>query len=380
MVNNPSTHMAAWTRRWTLVACYCITLFAFVVHAQQSTIPSTPSGLLIPPTFKVGDCISGRLDLHKNSIIDLGGAEASRFTVDRNKYNFTLDYGQVDWSHQPNSASFVLTRPPPSSDPKAIAVGTRVSTTRYIRYGKITARFDPAENPGVVATFITFSDMHRMAPITKEFVQDEIDWETVGRNTLLPETNLFTYKALDVERGMHGGPIASPIQGTGAHEYTIDWKSDSVEWSIDGKVVRTQLRNQSFPVNPASLAKDEFWFPDSPSRIQLSVWDGSMTNREWAGGPIQWGSENTIKVPFEWVDIQCYDNHDHPVDRWSADGSGLPTAEAAIVVPPLSGNRRDGQSSTQGQSNSVTRGISGTLSHATIYIGAAILCLWSIGL
>ncbi|KAL2919731.1 hypothetical protein HK105_200645 [Polyrhizophydium stewartii] len=54
-------------------------------------------------------------------------------------------------------------------------------------------------------------------------------------------------------------------------------------------------------------------------------------------------TSNTISVPFEWVDIQCYDSAGSPVPHWAADGSG-PTAETGA-----------GKASTTGASNSVWR-------------------------
>jgi beta-glucanase (GH16 family) len=48
------------------------------------------------------------------------------------------------------------------------AVGVRLSTLRYMLYGRITARMRAIPLPGAVTTFITMSER-----------QDEIDWEVI---------------------------------------------------------------------------------------------------------------------------------------------------------------------------------------------------------
>jgi beta-glucanase (GH16 family) len=94
---------------------------------------------------------------------------------------------------------------------------------------------------------------------------DEIDMEIVGKNPNQFESNVF-YKGIK-EFNVHGG--AHPVNNGVAsfHEYTFDWKSDSLTWSLDGKVVRTLNRETSLsPMTP----KGERWFPSTPSQIQMA--------------------------------------------------------------------------------------------------------------
>lgn len=74
------------------------------------------------------------------------------------------------------------------------------------------------------------------------------------------------------------------------HTYTIDWQPDSLTWSVDGKVLRTKNRNETY-----NSTTGQYHYPQSPSRIQLSLWPaGASSNAQgtidWAGGAIDWNS------------------------------------------------------------------------------------------
>lgn len=58
--------------------------------------------------------------------------------------------------------------------------GTRISSTKYVHYGTITATAKTGRWAGVVAAFITMSN-----------VKDEIDWEWPGANTTAAQSNFF---------------------------------------------------------------------------------------------------------------------------------------------------------------------------------------------
>ncbi|KAI8917960.1 concanavalin A-like lectin/glucanase domain-containing protein [Entophlyctis helioformis] len=310
-------------------AALCVLLSAQSAFAQVQAPP--------PPNFAPPDCVTGRFVFNDNAIRRLGGVDASRFNVDPAVHNFTLDYGSLEFDGPAGTAAKIgIVRPigAGSTSADGQARGTRISTSRYLQYGRITARFKPVQVPGVVTTFITFSDIQTQ--IGDETTQDEIDWEIVGKDPSRPEYNVFTYKALGLERGSHGGPIPRPIDPNVAHDYTIDWRRDRIIWSIDGVVQRTLLRTESRATNPRNLPPGEFWFPVAPSRIQISLWDGtSEAVRGWAGYPITWGNQDKLEATFEYIDVQCYNNNDQPVARWSADGSGARTSEIIPTVPQM---------------------------------------------
>lgn len=95
------------------------------------------------------------------------------------------------------------------------------------------------------------------------------------------------------------------------HTYTIDWTQDSITWYVDDQPVRTRLRKDTW--NDTSKSFD---YPQTPSRVQLSLWPGGLsTNAEgtiqWAGGLIDWDSQD-IKdngyyfVTVKEIKIECY--------------------------------------------------------------------------
>ena len=96
------------------------------------------------------------------------------------------------------------------------------------------------------------------------------------------------------------------------HIYEIDWKPDTLTWSIDSKVVRTVNREDTF-----NSTTNSWGYPQTPARVQLSLWPaGTSANApgtvSWAGGLIDWNSEDVQQAGYFFarikeVSIQCYD-------------------------------------------------------------------------
>lgn len=92
----------------------------------------------------------------------------------------------------------------------------------------------------------------------------------------------------------------------------IDWKPESITWSIDGNTVRTLERDSTM-----NTTTNQYNYPSTPARVQLSLWPaGLSTNGEgtiaWAGGLVDWKSEDIQNngyyyAAFESVSIECYD-------------------------------------------------------------------------
>jgi beta-glucanase (GH16 family) len=209
-----------------------------------------------------------------------------------------------------------------------------MSSTRYIKYGKISAKLAAIPVPGVVTTFITMSP-----------TKDEIDFEFVGSDQNEIQTNVF-YKGI-VEYNVHNTkePISSNIALP--HVYEIDWTSETLKWSVDGKLVHNITRETSIsPMTPPG----ERWFPNTPSQIQIAVWDGGSSPDEgtskWAGGPIPWGSETAFVSRFEWIDIQCYNDKNEIVPSWppvqNPVNITLPPPTSVSNGTQLSSMRKDG--------------------------------------
>jgi hypothetical protein len=109
-----------------------------------------------------------------------------------------------------------------------------------------------------------------------------------------------------------------------SHEYSVDWNKDRIIWSIDGAAKRTVTR-----------AELNGMYPDTPSRIQLGVWDAgassSIWTQIWAGGPIDWSQSKSSKgypAVLESISIQCAGDSTIP--------DAPPTRKKGYTAPTLS--------------------------------------------
>jgi len=177
--------------------------------------------------------------------------------------------------------------------------GTLLASTHYVWYGKICAKLTTAQGKGVVTAFILMSD-----------VKDEIDFEWVGVDTTHVQSNFYSQGVTNYNNGKNltvpGGNTAD-----NEHQYCLDWKQDSLTWSIDGKDMRTLNRKDTW-----NGTSGRFDYPQTPSRVMLSLWPAGLpTNEkgtvEWAGGEIDWNSpfmsNGYYFAKFSEVTVECYE-------------------------------------------------------------------------
>lgn len=95
------------------------------------------------------------------------------------------------------------------------------------------------------------------------------------------------------------------------HDYEIDWSPDQLTWSIDGKVLRTLKKSDTF-----NETANRYSYPQSPARVQLSLWPAGLPSNpegtiNWAGGEISWTSPYMTNgyyyAQFDNINIDCYD-------------------------------------------------------------------------
>ncbi|KAI9684171.1 MAG: hypothetical protein M1829_003441 [Trizodia sp. TS-e1964] len=178
------------------------------------------------------------------------------------------------------------------------SVGTVLASTAYVWYGKISAKLKTSRGAGVVTAFILLSDD-----------KDEIDFEFVGTQLTTAQTN---YYSQGVTNYNNGGNISLSDTFASYHTYEIDWTPDQITWSIDGQVGRTKKRSETW-----NATSNRFDYPQTPSRIQLSIWPGGLATNgkgtiDWAGGPIDWNSGDVATAGYFYagvteVSVQCYD-------------------------------------------------------------------------
>ncbi|KAK1989074.1 family 16 glycosyl hydrolase [Colletotrichum cereale] len=142
-----------------------------------------------------------------------------------------------------------------------------MASKKYIFFGKIDVVLKASPGQGVVTSVVLQSND-----------LDEIDWEWVGGDNAQVQTNYFgkgdtsTY-----DRGAFH-PVSNPLNDY--HTYTIDWTQESVQWIIDGALVR-ELKYAD--------AKGGAMFPQTPMEVKIGTWvagrkDAPKGTVEWAGG------------------------------------------------------------------------------------------------
>lgn len=178
------------------------------------------------------------------------------------------------------------------------STGTVVSSTKYFWYGKVGATIKSSHDQGVITAFITFSD-----------VQDEIDYEFIGYNLTNPQSNYYAKGILNYTNVRNSSTTDTFANW---HYYEIDWQQDEITWLIDGAAIRTLKREDTW-----NDTTDRYDYPQTPSRLQFSLWPGGSSLNglgtiEWAGGAINWDSDDIKEYGYYYayvknVTIKVYD-------------------------------------------------------------------------
>jgi len=176
-------------------------------------------------------------------------------------------------------------------------VGTLLTSTHYVWYGKVSATMTTSQGQGVVTAFILMSDM-----------KDEIDFEFVGDDVSAAQSNYYFQGITDYDNMV---PLNTTDTRTTTHTYTIDWTPDTLTWSIDGNSMRTLNKADTW-----NATTSQFHYPQTPARVQLSLWPaGLQSNGEgtisWSGGLVNWNS-NYMQNGYYYaqvsdVNVECYD-------------------------------------------------------------------------
>lgn len=117
---------------------------------------------------------------------------------------------------------------------------------------------------------------------------------------------MLTYFVDDNEKNL---TVSNTVTNT--HTYTFDWQPDYIAWSIDGQVQRTKFRNETY-----NSTSGQYHFPQTPARIQLSLWPAGLAKNgqgtiDWAGGLVDWNSPYMTNGYYyamvNDVSVDCYD-------------------------------------------------------------------------
>jgi beta-glucanase (GH16 family) len=145
-----------------------------------------------------GNCLTQKIDFTEvNRIYNLNGMARMDWDyssqLDIGRYDMTIDYfsSQVQMTGKGGVTLKITANP----DSTKNALAPRLSTTRFMRYGKVSAVLSAPAIPGVVTTFVTMgpnlSDSGLDLKGTDTNSGDEIDWEIVGGDATHAQSNLF---------------------------------------------------------------------------------------------------------------------------------------------------------------------------------------------
>ncbi|XP_028759127.1 xyloglucan endotransglucosylase/hydrolase protein 9-like [Neltuma alba] len=171
-----------------------------------------------------------------------------------------VDYTPEACSHCPDSNSIALT-----FDHRG---GARWRTTTRFLYGTFSTLIQcPKGNTSGLNFNIYLSSLEG------DKSQDEIDFEFLGKDKKIVQTNFYTRGTGNREQIHDLGFDCSD----GFHEYVIKWSRDSIEWVIDEKVVRREERKEGD-------GNGELGFPEKPMFLYASIWDASyIAEGNWTG-------------------------------------------------------------------------------------------------
>lgn len=199
---------------------------------------------------------------------------------DREEADFMLDNIDFVYSGPTSldeaSGDVILTMPKHSS-------GSLLASTKSFLYGKSSVRLKTSRSQGVITSVVIMSA-----------VGDEIDFEFKGSELDQVQSNYY-YRGELVYNNMKKATVSSNTWEN-YHEYGIDWSEERIHWLVDGEIVRT-------------LTKAETWdeslkihkYPETPMRLEVALWPGgSEANHpgtvDWAGGLIDWeGSPDMVQ-------------------------------------------------------------------------------------
>ena len=127
-------------------------------------------------------------------------------------------------------------------------------------YGRYEARMRTAAGSGLNTAFFTY-----IGPPLGVAAHDEIDFEFLGKE---PEVVEITHWA----NGQKNPGIKIPLGYDASkefHNYTFDWRPDSISWYVDDKLVYKTPKGSKIPNNPGY--------------IYFSLWSGSKIEDAWMG-------------------------------------------------------------------------------------------------
>lgn len=267
-------------------------------HCPETYPCCTTEGLCGTGNYCMGGC-DARYSFNLTACVPQPVCQSGKYELKSEDMELTDKYlGSTNdtlWTYTGNVLDYngtVLLAMPENS------TGTVVSSTFYVWYGKVSTRFKSSHNAGVVSSSILYSN-----------VEDEIDVEFIGSALKQPESNFYYQGVLNYTNEAN---LSASNTYENWHTYEVDWKEENITWSIDGIQQRVLQKDDTY-----NATTKQFMFPQTPSRIQLSIWAGGDSSNsqgviDWAGGEIDWDASDFddpgyLYAAVDYIEVECYD-------------------------------------------------------------------------
>lgn len=158
-------------------------------------------------------------------------------------------------------------------------------TSSYFQYGHVEVILQTAPGVGVITSAVLLSD-----------TADEIDIEFSGNNydsTPTAPTFQTNYFGKGIAGNYDRSSSMSPgfDMTAGFHTYSLDWMTEKMTWSIDGKAVRTLPR--------ADCDGGAHQYPQTPAQFHVGVWDsGDSSNNPGIIQQVTGGQTDVNGFPY----------------------------------------------------------------------------------
>ncbi|CEP16946.1 hypothetical protein [Parasitella parasitica] len=129
---------------------------------------------------------------------------------------------------------------------------------------------------------------------------DEIDFEMLGADHNKVQTNFF-YGPTPVYVVNSRDTEVDINTTSGFHNYTIDWSPERINFYVDRKLIRTAKNDND------CNEKGNCTYPTHAAAIEIGLWDASTVSStaQWARGPIDWTTGETINATVKSVTVKC---------------------------------------------------------------------------
>lgn len=177
----------------------------------------------------------------------------------------------------------------------AVGDSPTLRSRSYIFFGKVEIEMQAAPGAGIVTSMTLVSDD-----------LDEIDLEFLGADATRIQSNTFS-KGDNSHHDLLGYLPAADGTST-FHKYGVDWTTDRIEFSVDGKLQRT-LRRADIPDR----------YPETPMRLRVAAWAAGYDGADqgtiyWAGGKADF-SHGPAKSYFKSISMVDYAGGSSAVDK-----------------------------------------------------------------